>query len=91
MSERASPSMLMRLTCYFMRLHGKGGIGYAFDDWNTGAAAVAAARLLLFGPSKLPQLGRAVGTTLQEFRSSARHLTEEDEEKQNAGRRQEDH
>ncbi|MGG4343527.1 MULTISPECIES: twin-arginine translocase TatA/TatE family subunit [Paenibacillus] len=47
--------------------------------------------LLLFGPSKLPQLGRAVGTTLHEFRSSARHLTEEDEEKQDAGRRQEDH
>ncbi|MGG4091422.1 twin-arginine translocase TatA/TatE family subunit [Paenibacillus lautus] len=47
--------------------------------------------LLLFGPSKLPQLGRAVGATLHEFRSSARHLTEEDEEKQDAGRRQEDH
>ncbi|MCM2999513.1 twin-arginine translocase TatA/TatE family subunit [Paenibacillus cellulositrophicus] len=45
--------------------------------------------LLLFGPSKLPQLGKAVGTTLHEFRSSARQLTEEDEEKQDAGRRQE--
>ncbi|OZB91836.1 twin-arginine translocase TatA/TatE family subunit [Paenibacillus sp. XY044] len=45
--------------------------------------------LLLFGPSKLPQLGKAVGTTLHEFRSSARHLTEEDEEKQETVRRQE--
>ncbi|GIO58845.1 twin-arginine translocase TatA/TatE family subunit [Paenibacillus cineris] len=45
--------------------------------------------LLLFGPSKLPQLGKAVGTTLHEFRSSARQLTEEDEEKEEAGRRQE--
>ncbi|MET3543824.1 sec-independent protein translocase protein TatA [Paenibacillus favisporus] len=45
--------------------------------------------LLLFGPSKLPQLGKAVGTTFHEFRSSARQLTEEDEEKQEAGRRQE--
>lgn len=45
--------------------------------------------LLLFGPSKLPQLGKAVGTTLHEFRSSARQLTEEDEEKQDVGRRQE--
>lgn len=42
--------------------------------------------LLLFGPSKLPQLGRAVGTTLHEFRSSARQLTEEEDEKQEAGR-----
>lgn len=40
--------------------------------------------LLLFGPSKLPQLGKAVGQTLREFRSSAKELREdvfgEDEE-----------
>lgn len=42
--------------------------------------------LLLFGPSKLPQLGKAVGVTLQEFRSSARKLTEEGEDKAEAKR-----
>ncbi|MDR9855522.1 twin-arginine translocase TatA/TatE family subunit [Paenibacillus sp. VCA1] len=47
--------------------------------------------LLLFGPSKLPQLGRAVGTTLREFRSSAHQLTEEDEEKQDAEQRRENY
>jgi sec-independent protein translocase protein TatA len=40
--------------------------------------------LLLFGPSKLPQLGKAVGQTLREFRSSAKEIREdvfgEDEE-----------
>ncbi|KPV61345.1 hypothetical protein QJ48_00840 [Paenibacillus sp. A3] len=33
--------------------------------------------LILFGPSKLPQLGRAVGTTLSEFRRGSRELVEE--------------
>ncbi|RED58068.1 twin-arginine translocase TatA/TatE family subunit [Cohnella lupini] len=30
--------------------------------------------LILFGPSKLPELGRAVGRTLHEFKSSAKDL-----------------
>ncbi|OZB93635.1 twin-arginine translocase TatA/TatE family subunit [Paenibacillus sp. XY044] len=36
--------------------------------------------LILFGPSKLPELGRAVGRTLSEFKSSARDLVGEDKE-----------
>ena len=28
--------------------------------------------LIVFGPSKLPELGRAVGTTLKEFKKSTR-------------------
>ncbi|WP_054026701.1 twin-arginine translocase TatA/TatE family subunit [Bacillus sp. FJAT-28004] len=35
--------------------------------------------LLLFGPSKLPQLGRAIGTTLSEFRKGAKGLIDSDE------------
>ncbi|GGI45809.1 Sec-independent protein translocase protein TatAd [Paenibacillus marchantiophytorum] len=30
--------------------------------------------LVMFGPSKLPELGRAVGRTLFEFKNSAREL-----------------
>lgn len=33
--------------------------------------------LVLFGPSKLPELGRAVGRTLHEFKNSARELVGE--------------
>jgi sec-independent protein translocase protein TatA len=33
--------------------------------------------LVVFGPSKLPQLGRAVGDTLREFRSSTRGIVDE--------------
>lgn len=36
--------------------------------------------LIIFGPKKLPQIGRATGETLQEFKKSARELTAEDED-----------
>ncbi|MEK8127047.1 twin-arginine translocase TatA/TatE family subunit [Paenibacillus filicis] len=38
--------------------------------------------LLLFGPSKLPELGRAVGRTLSEFKESTRGLTSGDKEEE---------
>ncbi len=37
--------------------------------------------LVIFGPSKLPQLGKAVGQTLKEFKSSARESLDEDDKK----------
>lgn len=33
--------------------------------------------LIIFGPKKLPELGRAVGQTLNEFKKTARDLTSE--------------
>jgi sec-independent protein translocase protein TatA len=33
--------------------------------------------LIVFGPSKLPQLGKAVGETLREFRSSTKEIVDE--------------
>lgn len=40
--------------------------------------------LVIFGPSKLPEIGRAFGRTLTEFKSAAKDLTkdEDDENKQ---------
>lgn len=38
--------------------------------------------LLLFGPSKLPELGRAFGKTLREFKAGAREIMEDDEQQQ---------
>ena len=38
--------------------------------------------LLLFGPSKLPELGRAFGRTLQEFKGAARELAPADKEEE---------
>lgn len=31
--------------------------------------------LIIFGPKKLPEIGRAVGQTLREFKKSAKELT----------------
>jgi sec-independent protein translocase protein TatA len=44
--------------------------------------------LIIFGPKKLPEVGRAFGQTLKEFKKSTRELTEDvisdiDEEKKN--------
>ena len=33
--------------------------------------------LIIFGPSKLPQLGRAVGDTLREFKTSTKDVTDD--------------
>jgi len=35
--------------------------------------------LLIFGPKKLPQMGRAVGDTLKEFKKSTKDLTADDD------------
>jgi sec-independent protein translocase protein TatA len=35
--------------------------------------------LIIFGPSKLPEIGRAFGTTLREFKKSARELVTDNE------------
>lgn len=39
--------------------------------------------LLFFGPSKLPQLGRAVGSTLREFRNGTKEFLEDDKKTAN--------
>ncbi|MBU5214837.1 twin-arginine translocase TatA/TatE family subunit [Heyndrickxia oleronia] len=37
--------------------------------------------LLVFGPKKLPQLGRAAGDTLKEFKNATKGLADEEEDK----------
>lgn len=36
--------------------------------------------LVIFGPSKLPEIGRAFGRTLSEFKSATKSLVDEEEE-----------
>jgi sec-independent protein translocase protein TatA len=36
--------------------------------------------LIIFGPSKLPELGRSIGSTLKEFKKSTRELVSDDED-----------
>lgn len=37
--------------------------------------------LVIFGPSKLPELGKALGQGIREFKSAAREIAREDEGK----------
>ncbi|KRG12654.1 twin-arginine translocase TatA/TatE family subunit [Lederbergia galactosidilytica] len=39
--------------------------------------------LLIFGPSKLPQLGKALGSTLKEFKKATQGLSSEDDTDKN--------
>ena len=38
--------------------------------------------LVIFGPSKLPQLGKAVGQTLKEFKTSTRDIINDEEKEE---------
>ncbi len=41
--------------------------------------------LIIFGPKKLPELGRAVGSTLKEFKRSAKDLVDDDDKHEAQG------
>ncbi|RDU37057.1 twin-arginine translocase TatA/TatE family subunit [Neobacillus piezotolerans] len=45
-----------------------------------GLILVLVIALIIFGPSKLPELGRAVGSTLKEFKKSTRELVADEEQ-----------
>jgi sec-independent protein translocase protein TatA len=44
----------------------------------TGFILLVLVALLLFGPNKLPELGRAFGRTLREFKAGAKDLIDDD-------------
>lgn len=46
---------------------------------TTGFILIILVALLLFGPSKLPELGRAFGRTLREFKNGAKDMMGESE------------
>ncbi|KUP04322.1 preprotein translocase subunit TatA [Bacillus coahuilensis m2-6] len=45
---------------------------------------IAIVALLIFGPKKLPELGRAAGDTLREFKNATKGLADDDDDKKNA-------
>jgi sec-independent protein translocase protein TatA len=46
-----------------------------------GFILIVIAALLLFGPNKLPELGRAVGRTYREFKEATRDVVEDDSQR----------
>lgn len=37
--------------------------------------------LIIFGPKKLPEIGKAMGQTLREFKNSTKELSEDDDDR----------
>lgn len=44
-----------------------------------GLILIVVLALIIFGPKKLPEIGKAAGQTLREFKTSANNLMDEDE------------
>jgi sec-independent protein translocase protein TatA len=44
----------------------------------SGLLIILVISLIVFGPAKLPQLGKAFGETLREFRNSTRGIVDDD-------------
>ena len=42
---------------------------------------IALVALLIFGPKKLPELGKAAGHTLKEFKDATKGLADDDDDK----------
>lgn len=55
---------------------GPGGIGVP------GLIIILIVALVLFGPKKLPELGRAFGRTLREFKEGTKELMKDDDDDQ---------
>lgn len=47
-----------------------------------GLILVVIIALIIFGPKKLPEIGKAAGQTLREFKSSANNLMSDDDKKE---------
>jgi sec-independent protein translocase protein TatA len=44
-------------------------------------AVIGLAALVMFGPKKLPELGKAAGKTLREFKNATKGMMDEDDDK----------
>ncbi|AKG74753.1 twin-arginine translocase TatA/TatE family subunit [Salinicoccus halodurans] len=48
----------------------------------TSMVVIAVVALIIFGPKKLPQFGRAMGSTLREFKDATKGLATDDDEEE---------
>jgi sec-independent protein translocase protein TatA len=58
----------------------EGGIAMFSNIGIPGLILILVLALIIFGPKKLPELGRAVGQTLGEFKKSTKGLMDDDKE-----------
>lgn len=53
------------------------GMEKCFQILALGLILILVAVLILFGPKKLPEIGKALGETLKEFKKSTKELTDD--------------
>lgn len=58
--------------CLAVSMEVKGLIGSKIGLWEI--LLILAVALIIFGPAKLPELGRSIGNGLKEFRKATREL-----------------
>ncbi|TCJ02484.1 twin-arginine translocase TatA/TatE family subunit [Cytobacillus praedii] len=46
-----------------------------------GLILILTVALIIFGPKKLPEIGRSLGKSLQEFKKATKEITEDTEDK----------
>ncbi|MEW9503267.1 twin-arginine translocase TatA/TatE family subunit [Jeotgalibacillus marinus] len=49
---------------------------------------IAVVALLIFGPKKLPELGKAAGSTLREFKNATKGLADDDDDNKKEDKKQ---
>lgn len=59
-----------------IRTKGLGNVPLSFGE----IAVILVVALLIFGPSKLPKIGRAAGETIQEFKKGMKQVVDDDHE-----------
>jgi sec-independent protein translocase protein TatA len=51
-------------------------------------ALISVVALIVFGPKKLPELGKAAGKTLREFKSATKGIMDDDDDKKKENEQQ---
>mgnify|MGYP002655623220 CR=1 FL=1 len=57
----------------------------------TSLVVISIIALIIFGPKKLPQFGRAIGSTLKEFKSAAENIDESHDTPSKESKQQREH
>lgn len=54
-------------------------IGFIGNIGFPGLIVILVIALVIFGPSKLPEIGKAFGTSLREFKSATKEIVDDEE------------